>query len=447
MTRHVVSSISCLALALLAGCGEPKSLLPPDLSQCDETEIAEPAEASTALEWHRDIEPIVIEKCAGCHFEGSVAPFRLQTYEDVVATAGAIRWAVAEDRMPPWLPADCCQDYARDRSLTAAQKRDLLAWIDQGTPRGEPAPPAVVPPRPGLSREDLVLTIDAPYQPDPTIGDDVVRCFLLPWPYADRRFITGMEARPDNVSLVHHIIVHAVGPGQVDALQALDREDPGTGWDCFGQAVPAHETSGLGGWAPGYEGFDYPDGVGMPIEPGSMVMLTVHYNLSRGSGTDQTAVAFRVDEQVERAAQTIAAAHPLWLVGDGMLIESGDDDVMYRFAYDPTPLLTDGEGFDIHAVSLHMHEWGSAGAMAIEHADGSWTCLLDVPRFDFAWQGNYTLEEPVRFEPGDTLHVECHWDNSDTNQPIRNGRRVEPRDLRWGTDQEMCTGFLLVARD
>lgn len=59
-------------------------------------------------------------------------------------------------------------------------------------------------------------------------------------------------------------------------------------------------------------------------------------------------------------------------------------------------------------------------------------CLLDIPAWDFDWQGSYSLREPVTFEPGDVLSIECNFDNSTSD-----------RDVTWGegTDDEMCIGF------
>ena len=45
--------------------------------------------------------------------------------------------------------------------------------------------------------------------------------------------------------------------------------------------------------------------------------------------------------------------------------------------------------------------------------------ILDIQDWDFHWQMEYHLAEPVRFEPGDKLRVRCVFDNS----PGRLGER------------------------
>jgi hypothetical protein len=49
--------------------------------------------------------------------------------------------------------------------------------------------------------------------------------------------------------------------------------------------------------------------------------------------------------------------------------------------------------------------------------------------------------------PQDNFIVECNFDNSFANQPIINGQRQPPRDLKWGesTADEMCLSFVYVA--
>ena len=84
----------------------------------------------------------------------------------------------------------------------------------------------------------------------------------------------------------------------------------------------------------------------------------------------------------------------------------------------------------------------SRGRVAIHRANGSWDCLLDIPKWDYHWASPYLLAAPVEVRPGDLLYVECHWDNTAGNQVPVNGAVPAPRDLHWATDQEMCAGLL-----
>lgn len=62
-------------------------------------------------------------------------------------------------------------------------------------------------------------------------------------------------------------------------------------------------------------------------------------------------------------------------------------------------------------VGLHMYTRASSGKLAKLGVASS--CLLDVPRWDFNWQGIYELEEPVPISPTlYQIYLECHFDNT-----------------------------------
>ncbi len=72
--------------------------------------------------------------------------------------------------------------------------------------------------------------------------------------------------------------------------------------------------------------------------------------------------------------------------------------------------------------------------------------MLDIPRWDFAWQRNYGFKEPYTLNSGDKIGLECHWDNSPENQPWVDGEQVSPPDINWGegTGDEMCLGVYYI---
>jgi hypothetical protein len=75
--------------------------------------------------------------------------------------------------------------------------------------------------------------------------------------------------------------------------------------------------------------------------------------------------------------------------------------------------------------------------MDVVHADGSEQCLLNIPKWNFAWQGSYNLAKPVRLVPGDAVRVTCTWNNT-TDRTIRYGNTSE---------DEMCQGWGTTTTD
>jgi hypothetical protein len=70
--------------------------------------------------------------------------------------------------------------------------------------------------------------------------------------------------------------------------------------------------------------------------------------------------------------------------------------------------------------------------------------LLHIPAWDFRWQDEYFLQQPIAVRPGDVLRLSCRFDNSADAQPPAVPR---PRYVLWGegTTDEMCLGMLSVA--
>jgi hypothetical protein len=203
----------------------------------------------------------------------------------------------------------------------------------------------------------------------------------------------------------------------------------------------------------------FPPGTGLLVKAGSKIVLQVHYNLQSLSSDSQvrdlSQVEFALADQVERRAFVLPWTNPQWVSKQKMPIPAGAQNVDHSFGYDPTQYVGvvsggqfDGSsGFRIHNVSLHQHLLGKTSNLTIAHPDGSSTCLLDIPRWDFHWQRGYDLAHRTALFPGDLLNIDCTWDNSAENQPLINGQRQAPRDVNWGenTSDEMCLGILYIS--
>src|SRR5947209_2275290 len=85
------------------------------------------------------------------------------------------------------------------------------------------------------------------------------------------------------------------------------------------------------------------------------------------------------------------------------------------------------------------------GTMITTSLNGS--PLVELPRWDFHWQQTYQFQTPVTMTAADIITVNCHYDNTQANQPVINGQQLPVRDVTWGenTTDEMCLSFIQVA--
>ncbi|MFZ5468964.1 MAG: monooxygenase [Myxococcota bacterium] len=428
---------SPLLWVVAAACADRRDVAP----ACSDERAS--VDAGAGLTYLADVEPILLARCKGCHVAGGAGPFPLTTYQEVFAKRHAVRQAVEQRAMPPWLPAKCCNEYLFDRSMSDAEVAIVTAWIDQGAPEGtafaEPGPAPSV----GLSRVDVRASMPEPYVPKPPTGtSDDMRCFVLDWPAADTRFVTGVNIIPGRRELVHHVILAIASGDDLSVLDELDERSEGPGFDCNGGFARARVTGTIGGWEPGGPGLDFPDGLGVRVEGGAKLILNIHYSVAYSPpAPDQTVVELKVDETA-RPFRTVTVANPMWLVDGAMTVKAGASDVPYSYQFDPTGLFGRGKAMKLYSANIHMHEYAFAGTLGVVRQDGSRECLLHIPRWDLHWQGYYWFKEPTTLRPGDQLFIECRFNNSPSNPAVAAGTKQRvPHDIDWGEDEDMCAGF------
>ena len=444
MVDRSLLPVLVLASCLAPGCGDPP-----------------PEEDAEEVTYYRDIKPIFDAYCVECHVDASIAPIRLDSYETVREFASVLPQTLESRTMPPFLAAPAVRPLKYDRSLSEAQIELVSAWALAGAPMGDPAaegPPVEVERR-ELDRVDRTLEMPESYAP--LAAPDEYRCFVIDWDDQEAQFITGVEFFPGNRAIAHHAVVYLVSEEHAGAVDEADGADGRPGYSCFGgpspDGAPSFPSKQVGGWAPGAGASIFPDGAGTRIDPGVRVILQMHYSiLNDGSQPDRSSVGLRLEPEVEHDAGYLPWLDLEWTADpQAMLIPAGEAEVTHEYLSDPTlsPLLggfvpgvNPSEGLVLHSVFPHMHKLGKRMSVSVERQDGSVEPLVNIDAWDFDWQEDYVLGEPVWLLPGDRLRLSCTWDNSAANQPVIQGERREPADVSWGegTYDEMCAASLLV---
>jgi hypothetical protein len=348
-----------------------------------------------------DVAPIIDAHCAGCHQQGAIAEPTLASFAEVSAAAPLVRARMLDTEMPPWPAGPGDVEFLDVRSVPEPERELVIEWVDAGAPlgRGDETTTLTGAPPPSLPRVDHELTLAEPYVPEFEGADDY-RCFLLEGDQFEG-FITGVQVVPGNRTTVHHAGVEEVPAADFDEVLALDAADPRPGFEC-----ERMETKRLGGFVPGREVSLLPEGYGIKVHADSRYLLVMHYSALTWDGQpDDTRARLMVQDQALHALQAEVRHKfgPL-AVGAG---EQGVEQSVTRSLRRLLPTRKDGE---ILSVVLHMHQYGVSGRVVLVRDDQE-TVLLDVPRWDFDWQLEYWLAEPIRVSTDDELRVECVFDN------------------------------------
>jgi hypothetical protein len=391
--------------------------------------------AAKDVTFHRDVLPVLQNRCQGCHRPGEAAPFSLLTYKDARPWAKAIRQAVASRKMPPWFASPAHGKFLNDPSMTAAEIATITSWVDAGAPAGNPADA----PKPlrfaegwNIAPPDVVF--DAPPFSIPASGEVEYQYLLIPTRFAEDRWIQMAEARPGAREQVHHILVYIREPGSnwMRELKAGEwyypKRAPGVRTE---EAVPVDL---LTGYAPGFPPAILPEGLGILVKAGAEIILQMHYTVNGKASEDRTRLGLVFAKQPpQMRVFTGAASNTKLAIPPGAANHRVDSTL---------PVTTDAL---LIGMAPHMHMRGKSFRYDAVYPDGRRETLLDVPRYDFNWQLQYAPAKPLPLPAGSRIECSAVFDNS-ANNPFNPDPKAT---VRWGdqTWEEMMIGFVYLAVD
>jgi mono/diheme cytochrome c family protein len=104
-------------------------------------DVAAQSEGGASVTYSREVSRIMQDNCQICHQPGQIGPMSLMSYQEVRRYARRIRDLVANREMPPYhYDSDVgIQELDGDWRLSQEDIHTVLAWVDAGTPEGDPA--------------------------------------------------------------------------------------------------------------------------------------------------------------------------------------------------------------------------------------------------------------------------------------------------------------------
>jgi hypothetical protein len=365
--------------------------------------------APLAVEFHKDIEPILQARCQSCHRPGEAAPMPLLTYNEVRPWAKAIRTAVLSGKMPPWQADSHSLKFSNDLSLQPGEKETLISWIDSGAHEGSAADapqPRVFLEGWQIPKPDVVFEIPEPFDV-PASGVIDYQYLSVPTHFTEDKWVEMAEVRAGERSVVHHAIV------------VVDSHD-------------GSEQQYLAGYAPGMTPQMWKPGQARLIKAGSTLIFQMHYTANGKPTRDRTRIGliFAKQPATQQIVGLQAAAHALAIPPGEANYQAESSATLRQEAY-------------LVGMRAHLHLRGKSFVFRAVYPSGETETLLNLPRYDFEWQPYYYLATPKLLPRGTRIECTAVFDNSRNNPHNPNPAAT----VFWGpqTWDEMMIGWLDVA--
>ncbi len=330
-----------------------------------------------------------------------------------------------------------------------------------------------------------VSLVSAPYTPRAPAGaTDDYHCTLMNPHVTQNSTIISSQFVPGSPE-DHHADLALVPPSLAATALAANARTGGKGWTCFGSpALPGGSltqflsTPLLSVWAPGHGADTLPEGTGIALPVGSLVIMQVHYNLLVG---DQPVSNSLVLDTVP-ASTPLLPLHldmalappelpcPAGVTGplcvrsasladqgkrfgpvavqivNGIEAVCGDDPANPPVGDTASCITTiDTSGYIVRSQA-HMHLLGRSFTLVLNPGTPHAQTVLSVPSYDFHYQKAYNLTTPIRVTAGEQLQVNCTYDPT-LAQELPALRSTPPHFVTWGdgSSDEMCIGLAWIS--
>jgi Tfp pilus assembly protein PilF len=402
----------CVAICVAGAANDSASARDELKSSCGArtgTACRAPTETASRPTYTRDIAPILFRSCAPCHRQGEAAPFSLLTYADAKSHARLIEDVTQRRIMPPWLPAADDPKFADDLRLSNTDIARLREWAEGGAAEGNPADlPAAPKFVEGwqLGKPDLIVKATKAYSLAAG-GSDVYWNFVFRAPVDRARWLKAIEIRPGDKRLVHHANV-MVDRGQTARLQEKNRGDGFGGMELTIESELFDPDSHFLFWKPGSAPYVEPDGMAIPLDANSDLVLNMHLQPSGKAEMVQPTLGLYFTDKP-------ATQHPILLQmeNDGALdIPAGVKDFVV------TEDFTLPVSVSLLAIYPHAHYLGRDLEAVATLPDGSTRTLIHILNWDLNWQAVYRYTEPMTLPAGTKITMRFAYDNSADN--VRN---------------------------
>lgn len=375
------------------------------------TQALAQADADHAITYNADVGRILNENCVVCHREGGIGPMQLTNYDQVRPWAPLIQMKVADRTMPPYAydHGIGIQDLEGDWRLEQDEIDTLVAWVNQGSPMGDPDVVVEMPELPDpnewnfaaeLGQPDLIIPsvpIDIPAS-----GNDMWHDHVVDTGLTTDRCIKAVQVKPrgDASAVVHH----------ANTTVLLEHEDGSI------------ETYGmLTEYAMGKWGELVPDGICRTIPANALLNWSIHMF---PGGVGATAEGLMIKDNVVETG--------VWLHPEGYAEEAiyKQDLTQYRISHQDDLAIPPNDyymtqgfhSFDhpvrIDSFQPHGHLRMNAASLEIYYPEtGRTEQISQVSNWSATWHHSHIYDQDVAplIPTGAVLVLKQWYDNTAAN--------------------------------
>lgn len=381
------------------------------------------------LTFYKNIYPILSKNCISCHSQkNGVAPFSLETYDEVVKNAKLVQYVIDKGIMPPWKADTAYRHFRNERVLTKTEINTIKQWANAGYVKGNYIKQTPASYSSSLSNPDMVIKLSVPY-PIPATNSDLFITYIKQIDLGEDRMLRAIEIVPGNLKMVHHCRVDFDRSSRyiskVDSLGFVNSND----LNAVADNLP--EFSFVGDYVPGISPYIYPEGIGYSLPSKLYVLINLHYSPTAKDEFDQTQVNLYFHKDTTGIRIVNHAIYGLklrTLLNQYISLKPNTTDC-FKFQ-------TDAFENDISLICVqpHMHLIGKSMKIYALSPDKMDTITLcKVFDWDFRWQENYYFDTLIKIPKGYSMAAEACFDNTANNA---NNPFYPPREITFLGDMK-----------
>jgi hypothetical protein len=367
--------------------------------------------AGHGISYSEDVAPIIAQNCASCHRVGGIAPFAMDSHAMVQGWSPMIREVLMTKRMPPGQIDPHVGDFTNGYNLAVADQQTLIQWIEAGASNEGTADPLAELTWPeskwAYGEPDLIVKL--PEQSIPATGILDYRTVIVPFEGLDRdRYVRASQYLAGDRQVLHHTLNAVMQPGETRPRGFLGEVDPNAAY--------------ITPYIPGAEPHLEKPNTGGLLKAGSKLALQLHYTTMGKETVDNSEIGiwFYPDDQIpqERLSSECACIFP----------QTWTNIPAYDPNFEQQQSITIKADAYLQSFIPHMHFRGKSMSFAAHFPNGDVQQLINIANYNYNWQIDYKLEEPVFVPAGTKVVVTAAYDNSEQNKANPDPSRTVP----WG---------------